>query len=441
MSLELDARLADAGTRFRIFPQPPFLTKNDGTPLFGVPEVVTVSVPPNEMRPGPADDRMYVVDAVNKRRYRGGVTGPPWAGDVRPPVQPDPDGHYTHLEPGSREFRAATMYATVRRVLDIWEDYLGHRLPWHFEFQLRRLELVPLIEWDNAQSGFGFLEFGYGRLPGGGIDHDRPYCENFDVLAHELGHSIAFSEVGVPTRPDDDGIDYGGFQESCGDLCAIVSLLHFESFVKYLLDTTRGNLLTVNGLARVGELSDSRQIRVALNARRMSDVGVAPHERSLPLTGAIFDTMVEVFQQELQRKGLISADLRARSTNLPAGAAGIAAIHADFDRAYTGHEKEFTAALLMARDYLGELLATTWGALSPDFLSYDRVLRTLVRADRTLSGGDNFAIIRDCFGWREIGPAEPSRMLRPRTLTDCGLVAGEPGDDDTDTLHLVGAGR
>ena len=64
-------------------------------------------------------------------------------------------------------------------------------------------------EWDNAQPGYGFLEFGYGRRPGGGIDHDRPYCENFDVLAHELGHSIIFSQVGFPSNPADPAIDYG----------------------------------------------------------------------------------------------------------------------------------------------------------------------------------------------------------------------------------------
>ena len=104
------------------------------------------------------------------------------------------------------------MYATVRRVLDIWEDYFGHRLDWHFESQFERLELIPLIDWDNAQSGFGFLEFGFGRTVSGTVDHTRPYCENFDVLAHELGHSIIFSEVGFPSSPADEGIDYGGMQ-------------------------------------------------------------------------------------------------------------------------------------------------------------------------------------------------------------------------------------
>ena len=295
MSRQLDNRLARTGTRFHVFPQPRFLGRADGSgPLFPEPEEVIISVPPERMQPGPADDRMYVVDAVGKLPYSG-FSGPPYRGPSRDPVQPGADGHFTHLDLNSREFSAASMYATVRRVLDIWEDYFGRLIEWQFMPRFARLELIPLIEWDNAQSGFGFLEFGFGRTPTNTIDHTRPYCENFDVLAHELGHSIIFSEVGAPSAPSDDGVDYFGMHESAGDLVAIVGSLHFDSLVDHLLDSTKGNLLTINGLDRVGELSDSREIRVAFNAKRMSDVGEEPHDRSLPLTGAIFDTMVEVF--------------------------------------------------------------------------------------------------------------------------------------------------
>ncbi|MGH4004676.1 MAG: hypothetical protein ACRDSO_11280, partial [Pseudonocardiaceae bacterium] len=416
MSLQLDSRLAQTGTRFRLFPQPRFVQKADGSgPLFPEPELVVVSVPPEAMQPGPADDRMYVVDAVNKLRYNG-IVSPPFRGESRPPVRPDSNGHFDHLDPNSRDFLAATMYATVRRVLDIWEDYFGHRLEWHFESDFARLELIPMIEWDNAQSGYGYLEFGFGRTPSGTIDHTRPYSENFDVLAHELGHSIIFSVVGIPSSPADQGIDYGGMHESSGDLVAIIGSLHFDSLVDSLLDSTKGNLLTINGLDRVGELSDSREIRIALNAKRMSDVGNQPHERSLPLTGAIFDTMVEVFQQELVNKDLISEKLRARSTNLPGSAEDLAAIQADFTTAYTGNEAAFKKALLLARDYLGRLLAVTWGNLSPNFLSYHDILRGLMRADRELTDGTNRPIIRDCFAWREIAPVPTSILLRPHAV-------------------------
>jgi hypothetical protein len=421
MSLQLDARLAGTGTRFLLFPQPRFLRRDDGSgPVFPEPEVVAVSVPPDAIEPGPADERMFVVDAVGKLPYNR-LVQPPYRGTANEPVRPGPDGHFTHLEPGTRPFSVATMYATVRRVLDIWEDYFGHRIDWHFESRFARMELIPLVEWDNAQSGYGFLEFGFGRKPNGTIDHALPYCENFDVLAHELGHSIVFTEVGVPSSPTDPAIDYGGFHESGGDLTAIVALLHFDSFVDHLLAETRGNLLTVNGLDRVGELSDSREIRVAFNAKRMSDVGDEPHDRSLPLTGAVFDTMVEVFQAELVQQQLISQQLRDASNNLPGGSVDLDRIEREFAAAYTGHEQAFKTALLGARDYLGRLLAVTWGDLSADFLTYHDVLRALVRADREITGGVNQPIIRDCFAWREIAPVPDSLLLRPHTLQDCGL--------------------
>lgn len=431
MSLTLDRALADTGTRFRIFPQPRFLLRDDGSgPLFAEPEVVVTSVPPAAMQPGPGDDRMFVVDAVSKLPYNR-FFRPPYLGAARDPVKPGSDGHFDHLDPSSREFSAATMYATVRRVLDIWEDYFGHRLEWHFESDFGRLEMIPLIEWDNAQSGYGFLEFGFGRTPGGTIDHSRPYCENFDVLAHELGHSIIFSEVGVSSAPQDEGVDYGGMHESAGDLVAIIGSLHFSSLVDHLLATTRGNLLTINGLDRVGELSESREIRVAFNGRRMSDVGDEPHERSLPLTGAIFDTMVEVFQADLVNQGLISAELRDRSTNLPGSAEDLATIQADFDTAYSGNEEAFKQALLLARDYLGRLLAVTWGNLVPEFLTYHDILRGLLKADREITGGATQPLIRECFAWREIAPAPTSLLLRPHTLQDCGLRSERTQDDPT----------
>jgi hypothetical protein len=423
MSRQLDLELAQSGTRFRIFPQPRFLN------IIDEPELVYVSVPPERMLDGPADDRMYVIDAVSKLPYSG-IFRPPYGGQHNPAVKRGPGGHFDHLDVDSREFLCATMYATVRRVLDIWEDYFGRRVNWHFESDFARLELIPLIEWDNAQCGYGFLEFGYGRTATGGIDYSVPYCQNFDLLAHELGHSIIFAEVGVPKNAADRAIDYAGMHESAGDLVAIVSVLHFQSVLDLLLKETRGNLFTVNELDRVGELSKTREIRLAFNSLRMSEVGNEPHERSLPLTGAIFDVMVEVFQKNLVSANLISQQLADRSTrgSGPGRDQNLEALQADFDRAYSGHEAEFKAALVAARDYLGNLLAYAWSALDADFLSYHDILRELMRADRRFAEERGLEpahqeTIRSCFAWREISPVPESLLLRSHSLTSCRLVS------------------
>lgn len=79
-------------------------------------------------------------------------------------------------------------------------------------------------------------------------------------------------------------------------------------------------------------------------------------------------------------------------------------------------------SLLAARDYLGQLLALTWGNLSPNYLTYHKILRGLLRADRQLTGGEHQQTIRDCFSWREITIPPGSMLLRTFRLDECGLT-------------------
>jgi hypothetical protein len=423
VSIQLDAALQQTGTRFRLFAQ------SRSLPAFSQPETIYVSKQPNQIQPGPADDRMFVVDAINKKPYGSpGSSEPQWTGSSNNPVKPGLDGHFDRIDVNSREFSCATMYATVRRTLDIWQDYFGHRIEWFFRGNFDRLEMIPVIEWDNAQSGYGFLEFGFGRLPSGAIDRNTPYCQNFDVLAHELGHNILFSQVGIPDNGADTS-EYGGFQESGGDLTAIVACMHFNSVIDHILANSKGNLFTVNELDRLGELPNGREIRVAFNYKKMSSVSNEPHELSLPLTGAIFDILVDVFQKELVARGLITQDLANRSTHGLAPNPELPAIQAAFNQAYTGHEADFKTALLTARDYLGRLLAMTWESLSPNFLTYHKVGLGLIDADRQLTNGANHNTIRECFAWREITFQNPNFMLRQ--LANCGMEADNVHQIDT----------
>lgn len=420
-------------TRFRIF----VLPRYSESPLAAQPETITVSTPTNKITKGPADERMYVRDAQFKKPYADN-DGPPYRGQANPPVLPGPDGHFDRIDVHSREFLCATMYATVRRTLDIWESYFGRTIPWFFRLDLKRLELIPLVEWDNAQSGYGFLEFGYARGPGGKPDKTRPYCENFDVLAHELGHNILFSEVGVPSSPKFETEEYGGFQESGADLVAIVATLHFHTIVDHLLATSKGNLFTENELSRIGEVGKSSQIRLALNAEKMSTVSREPHDLSLPLTGAIFDIFVEMYQKELVQAGLISQSLADRSFGPEGGEVDHDAMEAEFAAAYTGHEAGFKKCLEKSRDDFGRLLATTWQHLSADHLHYTDVAKALFDADTKLFAGRHADTIRVCFRWREItlsgNARERTRFMieecrnavAPASQAGSGLLASPP---------------
>src|SRR5215218_8755472 len=119
--------VARLGTRFLVFPQPPFI------PGYERPELVWVSTPPGQITAGPADRRMYVVDPLfQKAPYEFPYLGP-FVGDVNPPAEPGPEGHFDDLSVDSRQFLSAHVYACVRRMLDISESYLGQRIPWFFE--------------------------------------------------------------------------------------------------------------------------------------------------------------------------------------------------------------------------------------------------------------------------------------------------------------------
>src|SRR5690606_34598789 len=129
---------------------------------------------------------IYVVDPLFDKQPYGLTRLPPFEGARRMPVAAGPDGHFDHLEPGSRAFLAAHAFAGVHLVLNIWENYLGHPIRWFFDETFRRLEIIPLVDWENAQAGYGFLELGYSRVDG----VERPYALNLDTIAHEVGHFI-----------------------------------------------------------------------------------------------------------------------------------------------------------------------------------------------------------------------------------------------------------
>lgn len=390
----LNRSFAPVRTKFRLFPQAPYMK------AFSEPETIQVSVPAGYVGPGPADDRMYVVDPVAKPRPYGDYYLPPYDGPNYPPVEADADGHFDYLNVNSREFRAAHMYGSIRFVLDIWESYFGRRIEWHFRNHLDRLELIPFLDWDNAQSGYGFIEAGY---HGAETGEAKIFSLNFDVLAHELGHSIIFSQVGIP---DSDALtdDYRSFHESSGDLVALISVLHFESVLKHLLGVTQGNLYTFNEWDRIGELSETEQIRLACNSLKMSDLDDVKeiHKRSLPLTGAVFDFFVEVFQAKLVERGLISPALAALSYGIPVANTLQNDIQEQFAEAFWGNYPVFRVTLLETRDYVGIWLATAWSQLAPADMRYSDVATALLRAEWVLTDGKYQSIIRDSLRWREI---------------------------------------
>jgi hypothetical protein len=406
-------RFEPGGVRFRLFPQSPVL------PAFAEPETVVIRRPPGGIGPGPSDERMYVADALDKSEPYAFPYLPPFAGPVHPPARPGPDGHFDHFEVGTREFNAAHMYGTIRLVLDIWEDYFDGPIDWHFADHFSRLELIPNLDWNNAQSGYGFIETGFGFDEDYG---DHPFALNFDILSHELGHSILFAVVGAPPV-ERVTATYRAFQEAGSDIVTLLSTLHFRSVIDQVLAETSGNIYFPNELNRFAETSPTHQIRDASNSLRMSDVPDVNtpqdqlsepdiHEIGEPLTGAVFDVLTELFQTILVQRGLISPELNALSRRVEEGEpVDEEFIQDSFDAAIEGRFEAFARALTDARDIVGTLTAGAFAQLAPD-LTFAQVYQAYLHADQEITGGDLQDLITESFAWREIAP-----MREPRRLT------------------------
>lgn len=397
------------GTLFRIFPQTP--TGNSGVSA----EIVEVSSPAGSLAPGPSDDRMYVIFPEFKPKEYGLHTDeygrpfvylPPWNGPIYAPAVPDDEGnflHYTDIEDPC--FHAAHTFACIRFTLDCWERYYGRRIEWYFRDYYNQAEIVIIPQFENAQIGRGFIEIGTDVNETDGTE--SPFTLNFDVIAHEIGHGLLFAEVGEPAL-DRETAEYLGFQESSADIVSMIAIMHFDSVVDQVLESTAGNLYMANNLNRFAETSPVEQIRMAANNLKLSDFSAGwkdSHRLAQPLTGAVFDILVDIFHEELVRKKAMSTTLEQLSDMLEGSNDYEVQLQDDFDHAYASNPAAFRDALLFARDALANLLMETWSRLTPDDFHYTDFYIAMLKADLSLFDGRYQNIIQVNFEWRHIGVA------------------------------------
>ena len=370
-----------------------------------------VSSPPGTVGAGPSDDRMFVIEPVGKKWPYGMnraplgtpfIYLPQWTGPQLAPAMPDENGNFDYLTPETPGFEAAHAFGCVRFTLDVWENYLGRPLEWHFGERFEKLEISILPHWNNAQYGYGFLEIGSQFEPDGRV---LPFTLDFDVIAHEVGHAIIYSVLGVP-RPNAEFPEYEGFQEAFSDCVSLIAAMHFPSVIDQVLDETRGNLYLSNRIARFSEFPGQRQIRTANNTRTMDefvDGYKNEHDLSEPLTGAIFDILADIFHESLLERGLIAPEVEELAEMVEFGGAESAELQDAFDRAYADDSEGFVEALVDARDIIGVYLTETLFGLDPDFLDYGDVAETMLAVDERETGGRFADIIDRNFERRGIG--------------------------------------
>ncbi len=398
------------GTRFRLFPA--------YAAGYAEPEVVEVSLPPGTIGPGPSDPWMYALHPLRKdTQYDPPEYVPPYRGPSYPPALPGPGGHFDHIPVDAPEFLAAHLYGTVRHTLDIWEHYLGRKVIWWHAPRIPRLELVPFVHWENAHSGPGFIEMGEKPSHTG---REQPFCLNFDVVAHETGHAIMFSMIGVPedsqaTEP------FLAFHESFSDLIGLIGMMEIPSVTRQLLTQTDGNLYVLNIVNRIGAYSDSEQVRLASNTRTMADVvglHMAPdgswndptgrhrnqHAIAEPLTGAMFDCLVELYQDGLAARGLIAPEADARGWTRANVDQSMAAVHGQSAQAFARFAEGFHTALDDARHIVARGMAHVILTVRPETLSFPIVAARFMEAAAGLGQARHLPALLDHFLWRGIDP-------------------------------------
>ena len=439
------------GVLFKIFPQTP--TSHSSLHA----EIVELSTPADQIGSGPSDDRMYVINPVAKGIEYGMhedeqgnpyVYLPPWDGPIYEPAHPDADGNFLHYDDiDDPKFRAAHTYACIRYTLDVWEGYFERRIDWYFKDHYSKAEVVVLPEFENAQIGRGFIEIGTDVSK---VDGSlSPFTLNFDVIAHEVGHGILFSIVGEPGFEKETG-EFLGFQESSGDVISMIAALHFDSVVDEILDSTSGNLYMANHLNRFAEISELGQIRMACNNAKLSDFSSGwrdSHMLGQPLTGALFDILVDIFHEELVSAGAMSTSLEQLSDMLEGTSDYEDQLQDDFAVAYGKSPMIFRTALVYARDALATLLVDTWSQLSPDYLHYIDIHKAMKEADQLNFNGKYNGIIDVNFEWRDIGTAvvgpQKPKIKGLKNKYEDPLNEGKKtvdtayGHNDSDTLTIA----
>jgi hypothetical protein len=397
------------GTRFLLFP-----VYAEGM----APETVTLPLRPGSIGPGPSDPYLSVADAADKTApYDPPAYAPPYRGALLPPALPDAAGHFDHIPFGTPQFLAAHLYGSVRHTLEIWQHYLGRRIVWASADEYPQMELIPLLDWNNAQSGPGFLEAGLWRGPGGAM---QPFALDFDVVAHETGHQILFSVIGVPDA-DEVGVPFLAFHEAFSDLVAIIGVMHFPSVLPRLLEETEGNLYVLNLVNRFAETSATTQIRLASNTATMADVAgitLAPdgtwidptgegrnqHAIAAPLEGAIFDCLVEIYQETLVAERLLPEESDARGWTRAEVEAAFDTLHLTSARAFRQFDAGFIAAIKRARDQVGHALAHVMLSVRPERLSFAEVAARFIEGLLEQGNGAILPALLDYFLWRGIDP-------------------------------------
>ena len=204
-----------------------------------------------------------------------------------------------------QRFDAAHSFAVVRKVLTMYQRLLGREIKWvwNAEGNDKRLKIYP-----HASLGRGAfynrdtesIYFQYCYIHGGPPIFT---CRSIDVVSHETAHAIFDS-----LKPDWNVAEPGrgisiltvALQESLCDLTSVFFILSQFDLVEYIVAQTKANLhyednILATWCEQLEEIPGYIGPRSAINDFKLTEAGTQIHRISQVFTGAIYDTLSDIF--------------------------------------------------------------------------------------------------------------------------------------------------
>ena len=389
----------------KIFAFDPMLARLDST------RVIRVSVPNEDLKPGPQGARVEVIDydGVNECFYPAVNLDEPhvlMSGGLDP-AESDP------------RFHQQMVYAVAMKVIDNFDFALGRRIT----FRGKCLRLYPhAFLGENAffDADLNAVLFGYFQaeraqqgpnLPGQTIFT----CLSHDIIAHEVTHALVHRLR--PYFKDPSNADVYAFHEGFADIVAIFQHFSFEGVLRDEIQRTRTDFLKQQTplaelASQFGHATGQGQaLRSAATDAdpKQYETLTEPHDRGSLLVAAVFEAFFLTYKRRTQDLVRIAS---GGSGLLPEGDLHPALVHRIAAEAAATAQATLTMCI-RSFDYL-----------PPVDVTFGDFLRAMVTADLEMSP-------RDIHGLRATTvEAFRRRGIHPENVTslaEASLVWDQPG--------------
>jgi hypothetical protein len=346
-------------------------------PMFGKGKlnVITIDLENEELLPGPAGNRIVVVDYdVERKTYYPPV-------DLDDPVVLMQSG----LAPSEADprFHQQMVYAVALKVLENFDRALGRRI----RFKQGPLRLFPhALRQANAfyDSNLDAVLFGYFAArrdsPGENLPGQTVFtCLSQDIIAHEVTHAVVNRLREYFLEPSNE--DVLAFHEGFADIVAIFQHFTFPDVLADAIARTRGELhspSTLVSLATQFGHATGRDgaLRTALDQPDPLRYAKAaePHERGSILVAAVFEAFFAIYQARI--RGLI------RIATSGSGVLPVGELHPELVRALAAEASTAAQEVLT-------MCIRAFEYLPPVDVTFGDYLRALITADYDLAGDSN----------------------------------------------------